>query len=169
MLLHLKLLFVLHQVLVPHQCSGGTYFWSAHWEIQWGKKALGQRLRGFVYKNLAYCIVDSERCFRTFLLLWALQARHETPGQTERPHLVLQHPIKSFPTFLVALLLFSIGIIFTNFFFNGKTLLKRRGLVHLKISVARTATTRLLAKQFSGYSNKQDDFKRKIPPWKSLS
>jgi hypothetical protein len=54
-------------------------------------------------------------------------------------------------------------------FLNGKTLLKRRGLVRLKISVARTATTRLLAKRFTGNNNKQDDFKIKMLPWQSLS
>jgi hypothetical protein len=54
-------------------------------------------------------------------------------------------------------------------FFNGKKLPKRRGLVRLKHPVARTATTRLLAKRFTGSNNKQDDFKRKMPPWQSLS
>jgi hypothetical protein len=73
------------------------------------------------------------------------------------------------PPFLVALFLFRIGIIFTSFFFNGKMLLRRRGLVRLKISVARTATTRLLEKRFTGNNNKQDYFKRKMPPWQSLS
>jgi hypothetical protein len=48
-------------------------------------------------------------------------------------------------------------------------LLERRGLVRLKISVARTATTRPLAKRFTGNNNKQDDFKRKMPPWQRLS
>jgi hypothetical protein len=47
--------------------------------------------------------------------------------------------------------------------------LKRRGLVRLKMLVARTATTRLLAKRYTGNNNKQDDFKRKMPPWQSLS
>jgi hypothetical protein len=42
-------------------------------------------------------------------------------------------------------------------------------LVRLKISVARTATTRLLAKRFTGNNNNQDNFKRKMPPWQSLS
>jgi hypothetical protein len=35
--------------------------------------------------------------------------------------------------------------------------------------VSRTARTRLLAKQFTGNNNKKDDFKRKMPPWKSIS
>jgi hypothetical protein len=73
------------------------------------------------------------------------------------------------PPFLVALILFSIGITVTSFFFNGKTLLKSRGLVRLKIVVARTATAILLAKQFTGNNNKQDDLKRKMPPWQRLS
>jgi hypothetical protein len=42
-------------------------------------------------------------------------------------------------------------------------------MVHLKISVARTATTILLAKLFTGNNNKQDNFKRKMTPWQSLS
>jgi hypothetical protein len=55
------------------------------------------------------------------------------------------------------------------YFFNGKPLLKRRGLVCLKNSVARTANTKLLAKLFTGNNNQQDDFKRKILPWQILS
>jgi hypothetical protein len=36
------------------------------------------------------------------------------------------------------------------------------------MSVARTATTRLLTKRFTGNNNMQHDFKRKMPPWQSL-
>jgi hypothetical protein len=109
------------------------HFWSAHWEIQWGKKALGQRLRQFVYKDLAYCIVDSERCFRTFSAFVSPSGspQNSWPNKKTASGPLASHRIFR-PPFLIALLLFSIGIIFSSFFLMAKRFWSAEGWFALK-------------------------------------